>query len=123
MLQLGLASRKADLHYKVVTEVESLEAGGEGGYSLEPVVGEVNTDNTVQGVEASDLADVVVMEMEAGQPRGGLALVPCHRGQYVVAQVQGLEALEAEEVGNRGQSVVRQNQGGQPNVMDPGGLL
>ena len=28
MLQLGLASRKADLHYKVVTEVESLEAGG-----------------------------------------------------------------------------------------------
>ena len=87
-----------------------MEAGGQGGYGLQPVVGEVNTDNTVQGVEASDLADVVVMEMEAGQPRGGLALVPCHRGQHVVAQVQGLKALEAEEVGNRGQSVVRQNQ-------------
>ena len=106
-----------------MTEVESLEAGGKGGHSLEPVVGEVNTDHTVQGVEAGDLADVVVMEMEAGQPRSGLALVPRHRGQLVVAQVQGLEALEAEEVGNRGQSVVRQNQRGQPNIVDPGGLL
>ena len=72
-------------------------------------MGEVNTDNTVQGVEAGDLADVVVMEMEAGQPRSGLALVPRHRGQLVMAQVQGLKALEAEEVGNRGQSVVRQD--------------
>ena len=66
MLQLRLASRKVDLHHEVMTEVESLEAGGQGGYSLQPVVGEVNTDNTVQGVEAGDLADIVVMEMEAG---------------------------------------------------------
>ena len=71
-------------------------------------MGEVNAGDTVQGVEASDLADVVVMEMEAGQPRGGLALVPCHRGQHVVVQVQGLETLEAEEVRSRGQIVVRQ---------------
>ena len=71
-------------------------------------MGEVNAGDTVQGVEASDLADVVVMETEAGQPRSGLALIPCDRGQAVVAQVQGLETLEAEEVRSRGQIVVRQ---------------
>ena len=77
-----------------------MEAGGQGGYGLQPVVGEVNTDNTVQGVEAGDLADVVVMEMEAGQPRGGLALAPSYGAQLVVAQVQSLETFEAEKVGD-----------------------
>ena len=86
-------------------------------------MGEVNAGHTVQGVEAGDLGDVVVMEVEADQHRSGLALVPRDRGQPVVAQVQPLEALEAEEVGNRGQSVVRQNQRGQADVVDPGGLL
>ena len=86
-------------------------------------MGEVNAGHTVQGVEAGDLGDVVVMKVEAGQPRSGLALVTRDRGQPVMAQVQPLEALEAEEVGNRGQSVVRQNQRGQPDVVDPGGLL
>ena len=86
-------------------------------------MGEVNAGHTVQGVEAGDLGDVVVMEVEADQPRSGLALVTRDRGQHVVAQVQPLEALETEEVGNRGQSVVRQNQRGQADVMDPGGLL
>ena len=123
MLQLWLASREADLQHEVVTQVESLEAGGQWGHGLEEVVGEVNADHTVQGVEAGDLGDVVVMKVEDGQPRSGLALVTRDRGQPVVAQVQGLEALEAEEVGDRGQSVVRQNQRGQPDVVDPGGLL
>ena len=86
-------------------------------------MGEVDAGHTVQGVEATDLGDVVMMEGEAGQPRGGLALIPRDRGQPVVAQVQALKALEAEEVWNRGQSVVRQNQRGQPDVVDPCRLL
>ena len=71
-------------------------------------MGEVNAGHTVQGVEAGDLADVVMLETEAGQHRSGLTLIPCDRGQTVVTQVQGLETLEAEEVRNRGQVIVRQ---------------
>ena len=77
-----------------------MEAGGQGGDGLQEVVRQVSTGDAVQGVEAGDLTDVVVMEMKARQPRSGLELIPSDGGQPVVAQVKGLEALEAEEVRN-----------------------